>query len=134
MSNLYEMFGTDAALEKEGIALTYGDTTIVVARAGGANSKFQKVGEQKMRPYRAQVQQGIMDIETATRLLAEAYSEAVILGWENVKDAEGNDLEFTKENVVKVLLDLPDLFTDIQSQCQMVVNFLTSVREEDAKG
>lgn len=133
MTNLYEMFGTDEALEKNGIALTYGDATIVVARAGGANAKFQKVGEQKMRPFRAQVQQGIMDNETATKLLAEAYSEAVILGWENVKDADDNDIEFTKENVVKLLLDLPDLFSDIQTQCQMVVNFLTTVREEDAK-
>lgn len=132
--NVYEMFGTDTDLEKDGIALTYGDATIVVARAGGANAKFQKCAESKARPYRAQIQQGVMDPDTAERLLAETFAETVVLGWDNVCDANGDPMEFKRANVVKLFTDLPDLFADVQRQSNLVTNFLVGSREEDAKG
>lgn len=131
--SLYEMFETDAALETDGLALEYGKATIIVARAGGANRKFQSVLESKLRPYRAQLRVGAMDDDVALRLLAEAYADGVIIAWDGVKDRDGNALEFTKPNVVKLLLDLPDLFVDIQQQSQLMTNFIAESRDEDAK-
>ena len=132
---IYELFTTDKDLERKGFALQYGETTFIIARAGGANKKFQSLIERKLRPYRTAINAGTMDEDVAERLLAEAYADSVILAWENVCEPEPDctPIDFTKENVVRVLLALPDLFRDIQEQSQKVSNFLRDGVLEDAK-
>ena len=115
--NLYETFATDKDAENgKGIVLRYGEkTSISIHRAGGANQRFLKRYEAKMKPYTRQVQTNTMDEELSRRLTAELYAETVLVGWEGVTDEAGNPLEFNVENATKVLLDLPDLFNDIRS-------------------
>lgn len=131
--SIYKLFGTDPDLERNGIALEYGDVTFIIARAGGANRKFQSCVERVMRPYRSALASGTMDPETADRRLAECYAEAIILAWEGVTDENGEELPFTKENVVKVLLDLPDLFANIQEESQRLSNYIRAEADEVAK-
>jgi hypothetical protein len=145
--SLYKMYGTDKDVEKDGIILDYGDTRFRIARAGGANQKFKNTFKAKLKPYRKQMEQGVMDDDVALRLMAEAYAEAVILSWGTKQtDDEGNvtwshtivgeggeELEFNAENCTKVLLDLPDLFSDIQEAAGQAANFRNTEMEEDAK-
>jgi hypothetical protein len=130
---LYEIFETDHDLETGGLTLKYGEIEVTIARAGGANRKFASIMEQKMRPYRTSINLGTLDETTAQQLLAEAYSEAVILGWKGVKGRDGKTIAFTKTNVVKVLLDLPDFFNDIREQSERVANFTVGEVAIDAK-
>lgn len=131
--SIYSMFETDPNLEADGIALEYGDATFIVARAGRENKKFQHAVETRLRPYRNQMRLGTLDDEVGLKLVAEAYAESVILAWDGVTDRDGEPLEFNRANVVKVLLDLPVLFKDIQEQSQHFANFLAEARVEDAK-
>lgn len=134
MAGAYELFKTDENLETRGVVLNYGDFKITVARAGGANKKYQKVFEAKTRPYRRAIQAGTLDEATDKKAMAETYAEAVVLGWEGMKDAEDKDLPFTRENVVKVFLDLPDLFADVVDQATKVSTFrVDDVLEVDSK-
>jgi len=133
MSNLYHLFGTDQDLEQQGFCLEYGSAQFVIARAGGSNNKYQRLLERKLRPYRSAINAGTMDEDLTKRLLAESYAEGIILAWDGVTDTDGNDLPFTKENVVKLLIDLPDLFTEIIQESQRISNFVRVAAEEDAK-
>lgn len=136
--SLYNTFATDKALEQDGIVLDYGTNSknqpvqIRIARAGGSNVRFAKVLEQKMRPYKRAIANETMDNKVVERLLVEAYADAVILDWTGVEDREGNALDFTRDNVVKVLTDLPDLFIDIQQQSQKAALFRAELREAEA--
>lgn len=136
--NLYNTFETNKDLEKDGILLDYGFNSknepvqIRIARAGGSNVRFAKTLEQRMRPYKRAIANDTMDNKVAEKLLMEAYADAVILGWEGVEDRDGQPLEFTRDNVLKVLQDLPDLFVDIQQQSQKVALFRADLREEEA--
>lgn len=136
--SIYKLFATDPNLERNGFALEYGDATFIIARAGGANKKFQKCIERKLRPYRSAINSGTMDEKTAQKLLAEAYADAIVLAWEGVTYPPGDDKEdepmpFTKENCVRLFEILPDLFQDIQEQSQKVANYVAAEAEEDAK-
>ena len=136
--SIYKLFGTDTDLERNGFALEYGEATFIIARAGGANKKFQSCVERRMRPYRSAIQSGTMDPNTAEKLLAECYADGIILAWEGVTyppgdENAGKDMPFSKENVVRVLMLLPDLFQDIQEQSQKVANFIREEADEDAK-
>lgn len=136
--SLYNTFETNKDLEKDGILLDYGfnrknePVQIRIARAGGGNVRFAKVLEQRMRPYKRAIANETMDNKVAEKLLVETYADAVILGWSGVEDREGNELEFNRDNVVKVLTDLPDLFIDIQQQSQKAALFRADLREAEA--
>lgn len=137
--SLYKKFETDRSLEKTGITLDYGPNSkgnpieICIARAGGANDQYLKRLEAKAKPHRRAIQHETVDRLQLEMIVKEVYAETVVLGWANVEDREGNDLAFTKENVLKLLNDLPDLYTDIQEQAQSAALFRMSVREADAK-
>jgi hypothetical protein len=136
---LYKNFKTDESVEKTGIVLEYGmasngkETWIRIARAGGANTRFAKLMEQKTAPYRRQIQTKTLDESIAQRITKEVYAEAVVIGWGNVEDEDGNLLDFTTENVIKVFTDLPDLYADLIAQSQEIALFRAEVREADSK-
>lgn len=132
--NPYAMFKTNPTAEVEqGITLDYGAFSIRIARAGGANRKFGQVLAQKLKPYRRQLENDTMDDAVASRLMAEAYAEAVVLGWDNVTDAQGNPMAFSRDACVQLLTDLPELFADIQEQSRRAANFRREERDDAAK-
>lgn len=146
--SLYKNFKSDENLEKSGILLEYGtnsagkDITIRIARAGGANTQFQKRMEAVVKPYRRQIQTETIDTKMVEKLVRQVYAETVVLGWENVEfpvlDSEGKDtgaveeLPYTVANCLRLFNDLPDLFLDVQEQAQRAALFRAEIREADA--
>lgn len=133
MTSPYALFSTDTALESSGITLDYGSFRLCIARAGGANRKFQQVLEAKLKPHRRQIQTETLADEVAHRLIVEAYAEAVLLGWDGVVDAAGQPLPFTKDNAIRLMTDLPDLFRDLQEQATKAALFRRQAQEADEK-
>jgi len=135
--NIYSLFKTDGALEKEGIWIEYGTTDgdkpirIKIARAGGKNTDFSKALEKATKPYRKQIQTGMLEDKVADRLYKDVFADKVVLDWENVQGPDGKDMKFTKPNVLKVFEDLPDLFTDLREQSTNATLFREEVRETD---
>lgn len=136
--NLYKQFQTSADLEKRGIYLAYGENSagapirFLIARAGGANDAFMKAMEAKVKPLRRQIQNETLELAQIEKLTMEVYCRTVVLGWENVEDANGNPLTFSYENALKLFTDLPDLYKDIQEQAQRSALFRAGLLEADA--
>jgi hypothetical protein len=145
--SLYKTFATDEAVEKQGISIDYGDERFLIARAGGSNSAFKKCFAAKIKPYRRQIDQGNIDDSVANRLMAEAYAETVILLWESkavdeagvetwvdtISGADGKPMKFSKASCTALLLDLPELFADLQVMAGQASNFRQDELEEDVK-
>lgn len=136
--SLYRQFKTNPNLERDGVLLEYGNNSkgnpicIRIARAGGSNERFNKRLEAAVKPYRRQIQTETIQTEQVTKLIRRVYAETVVLGWENVEDADGNALEFSVDNCMKLFDDLPDLYTDIQEQAQRAALFRAEILEADA--
>jgi hypothetical protein len=139
MSSLYKQFETDQELESKGIVINYGKNSrgenidIRIARAGGQNTRFQKVAEQVLKPYRRQIANESVDNAVLEDLMRTVYARSVILGWSGVDDKEGEPLPFTEENVVKLLRDLPNLFADIREAAEKQTLFRRLALEDEAK-
>lgn len=135
--SLYKQFKTDANLERDGILIDYGPnskdlpTRFRLARAGGQNKAYAKALEKATRPHKKSIQMGSLDNNIADRIFMEVFVDTVVLGWENVEDENGNDLEFTRENVLKLFTDLPDLYQDLREQAQNASLFREELLEED---
>lgn len=143
---LRRLFKTSDKVEKQGVYLEYDDKTrIKIARAGGSNTTFTKLFEKKMRPFRRALNTGLLGNKQAAALLHDIYAETIILSWEEKRGGEwmkGIDpedagmegaelLEPTKENMIKVFKELPELFVDIQQQSQAVALFREELDEGD---
>lgn len=149
--NPYAAFETSKDLEADGIIIDYGTFRVRIARAGASNRRYLTLLEQKGRPYRRAASIGTLEPEIADRIVAEAFAEAVIRDWETkIVEGEGEDrkerwerciiLPNTLErvavnpaNLVRVLLALPDLFSDLREEATTVANFLAAERENAGK-
>jgi len=128
---IYALFTTDRDLETEGIYLEYAGARFLVARAGGGNKKFTTIAQKRLAPFTEAMRRGVVDEETSVKVLAEIYADSVILDWENVTDKNDNPLPYNRENVIKVLTELPELFDVIRVESENVKNFRPLVSEED---
>jgi len=137
--SLYKQFSTDKNLEKVGIVLEYGPNSkgeeieIRIARAGGANKRYDTLLEVRLKPHRRQIQAETFSREQQEKIFLDVFAETVVLGWNNVEDADGNVMDFNKENVIKLFTDLPDLYEDVKAQSGKAALFRQQVLEEDAK-
>jgi len=133
MNSLYQTFSADPDLEKSGVWLDFGGPRIRILRSGPTNQRFIRVLTEKQRPVAAQIRTGVISEDQSRKILAEVFAESIITDWQGVTDKEGNVLEFSKENAVKVLCDLPDLFTIIQEHSSNMANFRQGQIEEEEK-
>ncbi len=149
---LYKTFEMDADLEREGITVNYGTVKFLIARAGGRNKDFKETFQAKAKRHRTQLDNETMSDDMADRIMAESYAEAIILGWWTRKEDEhgepvlkageeqwddvienstGKRVKFSVENCVKLLLELPDLFTSLQSYATKSANYRKEEEEQD---
>lgn len=132
--NLYKTYKTNDSLEKEGTLIEVAEgVKMRIARAGGNNTRYGKLLGERMKPHRRQMENGTLDDKVADRIIYEIYADTVILGWEGVTDQNDKPLEYTRENCIKLLTDLPDLFREIQEHATKLENFRQAALEEDVK-
>lgn len=139
--SMYEQFKTDPELERNGVQVDYGEFRVTLARAGGANNRYQKVMEARAKPFRRAIQSNNLDNSTAQRLLREVFAETVVLNWEvkvngkwkkGIESPDGGKdlLPVNAENLMLTFENLPDLFLDLQDQAASAVLFKQSLQEE----
>ena len=127
--SLYDAFKTDASAEQDGIILDFGDFTVKIARAGGENKKFQKALRRRLDKHKRAIQFEALPEDVALRVLAECYADAVVLGWENIVDEIGEEIPYSREKCVELLMELPEFFAAIRAEAEKVSNFLTAKRK-----
>lgn len=144
--SLYKAYRTDSSMETSGIVAVYDHQKFLLARAGGANEKFKRTLAAKMKPHRHAIDNETMSEDTAMRIQAEVFAESVVLKAEVLQVVDGKEtwvpglegptgevLPFTKENLVQMFLDLPELFADVRGLSMKAANFRRQQDEADAK-
>jgi Zn-finger nucleic acid-binding protein len=143
--SVYTMFETDAALEKDGVWVDYGEFRVLLARAGGANKLFSKTMNAKVRPYKRMIESDTMPEDISERILQESYAAAVVRDWQVRRDGEwvtGMDplteahnevMAFNQDNVIATFKRVPDLFYDLVKQAQNFTLYKTHLVEDDLK-
>lgn len=141
--SLYDQFAMDTDSEVQGVLLDYGDSgRILIARAGGSNKRYQKKIELFAKKYKRQLDLDIMDDKVAEAKLIEIYAQTIVLGWESgpeekpkkgvIPGPDGKEMQFSYENCICLLTDLPELFAEIRAQSTTLALFREAVKEADA--
>lgn len=138
---LYSLFKTDQVMETDGIILDYGSTRLRIARAGGANSKFQKVLAAVTKPYKRILES--LSEEQSAGLLMEAYAKAVVLSWEvqnddgefvsGIESESGEIIPDTIENRIATFHALRDFWKNVVEAASDAALFKEQLDEAIAK-
>ena len=146
MSSIFKTYQTDESLEKDGVYVDFDDLRVLIRRAGGSNTQFKKVFQALLKPYKYQVQNETLSEDQSTLLLAKAYAKQVIKEMSVRKEVKGKEvweigvptesgkvIEFNEENVVNLLVSLPDFFDDIQNISKNLSLYRQDEEDEDLK-
>lgn len=142
MSSMYDLFEMDDQLEQNGVPIDYGDFRIILARAGGANEKYTRNLDQRTKPYQRAIVNNMLPAKQVDEILKATFADTVIKDWQ-VKDEKGEwvsgipqkngpPLPFNRDNVVRVLTELPELWSDIRQQAERAALFRKHVLEVEA--
>lgn len=131
MSGLFKQYKTNSAKESEGVEIEFPeaqneDGTIpvfVISRMGKGNKTYSKALEAATRPYRRQVELGTLKNEVAEGLFLGVFVDTILRGWKNVQAEDGIELPYTKDNAIKLLTDLPDVYERLQEEAKLAANF-----------
>ncbi len=147
--SMYDQLHTDPALETKGVEVDYGSLRVTLARAGGANKKYEKLLDARSKPHRRAMKTETMDNEVAIGIMCEVYADSIILHWE-AKNAKGEwevgveakpkkqgdpvkVLPFNRENVLQAMVDLPELLVWFKEDAEKLALYLFQYQEDDIK-
>jgi hypothetical protein len=132
--SIYHTFGTDKELEKNGVWMDVDENTrFLIARIGTVGCAYDKLLKAATKPYRRAIENETIAPELVRKIITETFAKTALMDWRNVKDEEGNDIPFSKENAAKLLADLPDLANDLLEFARDYQNYRKAQLEEDAK-
>jgi len=127
------MFKTDSELSREGIWLDFGGFEIKVAATDRDNPKYASMLRRKMKPHQRAIDSDSLANEVAEDILVEVYANTVVKDWKCVTDESGEALPCTIENVIKLLKELPRLFSAIQDESAKLQNYRREDLDETIK-
>lgn len=120
----FKRFKMDDNLEAgEGVRVEYEEGKVItMRRAGGSNTAYNQALAERSKPYLAAIRNGTLSASVDAELIAQVYADTVIMGWDGIT-SDGKSVPFTKENVVALLLAMPDLFAAIKRDATAAVQF-----------
>lgn len=132
--DLKKKYGTDPALEQDGVDLHLGgDAYITVARAGGANARYEREVQRTLRPHARKMQAGTLSEDDAREMLQRVYAKTVVLGWRGVQ-IDGADLPFSEANCLRLFKDVPEVWSIVQDEATRLGNYQAQEVEDRGKG
>ncbi len=137
-ANLFGTFGANPFLEQAGVIVPYtlDDGTAIkfkLRRAGLRNTEWKRAYNRMVKPNEDRVLSGEITEDEMKGLLAVVYAEAVILGWEGIKDSDGKEVAYSKELAIELLQFFPDLFTLIINSAHSRSNYQETELERTEK-
>lgn len=133
--NLYDVFGSDKELEKEGVWIDYDEigASFKIARMGGGNSAYARYLSNAIRPVKHQLETNTLSDGKAEEIYRNAFVNTILKDWSGVTDSKGKALPFTVENAIKLLSDLPHLHSELSKEAGNIENYQRKADEETAK-
>lgn len=141
MTGLSKQFKTNPEKEASGVEIEFAEAqnddgsipTFTISRMGKSNKAYSKALEAATRPYRRQVELGTLKNEVAEPLFLGVFADTILKGWKNVQDENGKSIEYSKENAVKLMTELPDVYERLQEESKIASNFRDDALQEEAK-
>lgn len=133
--SIYKKYSTDKTKDQEGVFIPVGGgASFKLTRMGPTNIRYGNKFKALSKPYERLAKNDELSPEKALEIQVKAFCGTVLVDWKDVTDKDGNPLEFSEENAVKVLTDLPDLYLELVSESENRDNFQIDEKEAEDIG
>lgn len=124
-------FKTDKKKETEGTWVNAGEgLQLLVARL--TNKQYQEHVRRLGKPHARQIRANNLSIDIINEITRKAVAKHVLLGWKNLQDDDGSNIEYTQQKALELLEQYADFYDMVLEFAQDVENFQTG-EEEDAE-
>lgn len=136
--SVYGQFQMDPAKENGGVPYIMSpnkDKTVpvvILARASKSNRDYQKMLDERTRPYRRQIQLKQFDGELAESIYQEVFIATCVKGWDNIQNRKGESIPFSMDAAKQLFADLPDLYDEWQEASNDASRYRMGEQEADA--
>lgn len=137
--SIFAQFETNKEAEKKGAAVTYAANddgtipTFYVSRMSRSNKNYLKALDRNAKPHRRSIDLETIKPEVADSINLKVFVDSILLGWENIKNKDGEIIQFNKENAISLFESLPDLYDDLSERARKASTFRDEEIEEEAK-
>lgn len=132
MSKLYSAYKTDKIAEEKGVWVPESGSKFLLARMGGANTRYQRALALAMKPHMREVQLGLIDEATAEPIMRKVFIDTVLLDWQEVADENDVPMDFSAANADKLFADLPDLYSRLREEAGSYANYRAEALKQSA--
>lgn len=137
--SLYKQYRTDTLKEVSGFNYELAHApnedgtfpTFTLAYSGGTNPEYNKVLNDLIRPHERARAMGLLSNEVAEKIMLQTFCRAVLKGWKNVFDENGQELPFNVANAEKLMVDLPHLYEELREQAAKLSNYRSETLEQE---
>jgi len=139
MSVLFQTFGTSKEKEEDGIYIPMGINTdgteikFKIVRSGPTNKEYQKLLNKLTTPYESMIRTDTLPKEVELEIYMELFLKTILKGWENVYDVNNVAYEYNYMNAKKLMLDLPELYSELVRKSNTIKLFLLDDMKDNLK-
>lgn len=132
--DLKREYGANRDLQKTGIWVPFDDASILIAFAGDANPNYERAIAKHTDKHQKKLSNDKQMRRPENRkkiheAVIGAYAESVVLGWKGLKLGD-EELEYSYEQCKKILLDFPELYSEIRDFAMDFSNYQDEESEE----
>lgn len=123
---------TDPKKEKAGAWVDwYGDVKLKLRRVG--NEDYRRAIAEALKPHRALIRADALPAATMDHITRQAYARHVLVGWENLLNAEDQQIPYSVETAEKILMDPAhhDFYEFVIVASARLENFRAEEAQED---
>lgn len=132
MNTIEKLFKTDKDAEQQGVEhYIGGGVTLRIARQN--NPAYREYIAQLIRPYREEVEAKNLADDVWVELINKAMSKTILVGWDGIKDDNGNEIQYTPEKALDFLSQMPDFREVVSAFSTNMENYRVSELEKDIK-
>lgn len=145
--SLIKEFQTNANQERDGVWCEINESTQVkLCRAGGGNTRYEKMYLEKTKPIRRRLASGNIPLDRLRQITMDCFLKTVIVGWKTKLNGAWHDgiepftvkgdtivavdcheaadlLPVTEENLRNLLTGLPELFDFVKNIAEEAIVF-----------
>jgi hypothetical protein len=136
MAGIFSQFKRKSTIEYKCDANEDGSIpTFTLARKSPTNDEWAKEFERVTRPYRRLIENGKIPRSKAIELNKQVFCKTLLLGWQNVQDANGASIQFSYETAMELMAhpELQDLYFTLDAECGQDAAFADEAIEGDSK-
>lgn len=121
-TNLHKKYKTNKHMEQNGVWLHVDSSvSFLVARWKDDSQQVRAAVLKNLQPVAQKLKH--MEPEEALKISVKTFVEGCVRDWKGVTDEQGNEIPFSQEACIELLIELPDVYKLIEAESVKMENY-----------